>query len=171
MCHKPSCLFTFLLMAGINIIDRDRLWWPSISTSGTLPTHGWSHPRQIGFCSYTLLSEAAEVLVVEDAQKDHRCVCCLALVFLNINIHFHAPQAVCYHTQCIAACLRRDCLTSHKTSHATCLIPGLAACLWPCRPLDFLGTVLCHALPACVPYSRHVAFALAAALCCRCSMT
>lgn len=58
--------------AGINIIDRDRLWWPSISTSSTLPSHGWTHPRNVGFCSYTLLSEAAEVLVVEDAQKDAR---------------------------------------------------------------------------------------------------
>ncbi|KAL0023839.1 hypothetical protein WJX77_010270 [Trebouxia sp. C0004] len=58
--------------AGINIIDRDRLWWPSISTSSTLPSHGWAHPRNVGFCSYTLLSEAAEVLVVEDAQKDAR---------------------------------------------------------------------------------------------------
>ncbi|KAL0031996.1 hypothetical protein WJX79_011099 [Trebouxia sp. C0005] len=58
--------------AGINIIDRDRLWWPSISTSSTLPSHGWTHPRNVGFCSYTLLSEAAEVLVVEDAQRDAR---------------------------------------------------------------------------------------------------
>lgn len=64
--------FSILLLSGINIIDRDRLWWPSISTSTPLPAHGWSHPRQIGFCSYTLLAEAAEVLVVEDASKDHR---------------------------------------------------------------------------------------------------
>lgn len=60
------------VITGINIIDRDRLWWPSISTSSTLPSHGWTHPRNVGFCSYTLLSEAAEVLVVEDAQKDVR---------------------------------------------------------------------------------------------------
>ncbi len=32
----------------------------------------FAHPRNVGFCSYTLLSEAAEVLVVEDAQKDAR---------------------------------------------------------------------------------------------------
>ena len=66
-------------MTGVNIIDRDRLWWPSISTSGPLPEYGWTHPRQIGFCAYTLLSEAAEVLVVEDASKDYRCV---VLVFV-----------------------------------------------------------------------------------------
>lgn len=59
-------------VAGISIIDRDRLWWPSISTNSPLPANGWTHPRQIGFCSYTLLAEAAEVLVVEDASKDRR---------------------------------------------------------------------------------------------------
>ena len=70
--HVSLSILLCLVLAGINIIDKDRLWWPSLCTSGALPAHGWTHPRQIGFCSYTLLSEAAEVLVVEDAQKDHR---------------------------------------------------------------------------------------------------
>lgn len=71
--HRRDRQPTPTFVTGINIIDRDRLWWPSISTSAPLPAYGWTHPRQIGFCSYTLLSEAAEVLVVEDAQKDVRC--------------------------------------------------------------------------------------------------
>ena len=68
-------------VAGISIIDRERLWWPSISTNSPIPASGWAHPRQIGFCSYTLLSEAAEVLVVEDASKDRR----YGTVFLQLQ--------------------------------------------------------------------------------------
>ena len=73
------------LLPGINIIDRDRLWWPSISTTQAMPAHGWTHPRQLGFCSYTLLSEAAEVLVVEDASKDRRCASRSCSVMISIQ--------------------------------------------------------------------------------------
>ena len=57
-------------LAGITIIDNDRIWCKSIHCPGLSI---WTeHPRRFTYANYLLLTGKHEVLVVEDALKDAR---------------------------------------------------------------------------------------------------
>lgn len=63
------CTIFKVPIAIVSLVDKERQWFKSIMGLPVSETD-----RQSSFCAWTLLPAHPEVLVVEDATKDARCV-------------------------------------------------------------------------------------------------
>lgn len=82
---------TAAVLAGVSVMDRDRLWYKAVSF-GDVP-HGFQQPRRMGFCHWALLAPNPEVTVVPDMTKDIRQALRLWICLIHVVLHSCLAQA------------------------------------------------------------------------------
>ncbi|RYG93616.1 GAF domain-containing protein, partial [archaeon] len=75
-------------MALIGLVDVDRVWFKS-----KVGMEGTESPRDLAFCSRTVLEDAAKVMVVPDATQDPR-FCTNPFVTSALGIRFYAGSSI-----------------------------------------------------------------------------